>query len=129
MAMPGNPPGTSNDAPMLKIYHNPSCKKSRAGLLHLKESGKPYEVIEYLKNPLTETDMERLLVKLNLRPADILRTKEDYFKQHLKGKKFEGHELVRIILQNPKLLQRPIVEGKYKAVIADPVENMAPLLK
>jgi len=114
---------------MLKIYHNPSCKKSRAGLLYLKESGKPFEVVEYLKTPLTVKDMERLLVKLNLQPADILRKQEDYFKQQLKGKNFEDHELVRIILENPKLLQRPIIEGKYKAVIGDPVENMAPMLK
>jgi arsenate reductase len=113
---------------MLKIYHNPSCRKSRAGLQHLRDSGKPFEIVEYLKNPLSEKDLERILVKLNLHPSEILRKQEDYFRQQLKGKKFEDHELVRIILQNPKLLQRPIVEGKYKAVIGDPVENIAPLL-
>jgi arsenate reductase len=114
---------------MLKIYHNPQCKKSRAGLLFLQESGKSFEVIEYIKNPLTEKEMETVLVKLNKKPADIIRTQEDYFKQNLKGKKFEDHEWVKIILQNPKLLQRPIIESKYKAVIGDPVENIEPLLK
>jgi len=114
---------------MLKIYHNPSCKKSRAGLQYLKESGKPFTVVEYLKKPLTEKEMEKLLVKLNLKPSDVLRKQEDYYKQTVKGKRFEDHELVRIIIQNPKLLQRPIVEGIYKAVVGDPVENIAPLLK
>ena len=114
---------------MLKIYHNPSCKKSRAGLQYLKESGKAYTVVEYLKNPLTDQELEILLVKLNLKPSDILRKQDDYYKQTVKGKRFEDHELVRIIIQNPKLLQRPIVEGIYKAVIGDPVENILPLIK
>jgi arsenate reductase len=114
---------------MLKIYHNPSCKKSRAGLQFLKDSGSQFIVVEYLKNPLTEKELEMLLVKLNFKPADVLRTQEVYYKQSVKGKRFEDHELVKIILQNPKLLKRPIVEGIYKAVVGDPVENIAPLLK
>ena len=114
---------------MLTIYHNPSCKKSRAGLQYLKESGKPHTVVEYLKNPLTGKELEKLLVKLNKKPADVIRTQEDYYKQNLKGKNFEDHELVEIILQNPKLLQRPIVETTYKAVIGDPLENIESLLK
>ena len=113
---------------MLRIYHNPQCKKSRAGLQYLKESGQEVEVVEYLKNPMTEKEIEKLLVKLNLKPADLLRTQEDYYKKNLKGKKFEDHELIKIIIQNPKLMNRPVVEGVYKAVIGDPVENIAPLL-
>jgi len=114
---------------MLKIYHYPSCKKSRAGLEYLKGSGKPFTVVEYFKKPLTEKEIGRLLVKLNLKPAELLRTREDYYRQHLKGRKFEEHEWIRIISQNPRLLRRPIVEGDYKAVVGDPVENIAPLLK
>jgi arsenate reductase (glutaredoxin) len=114
---------------MLKIYHNPSCKKSRAGLQVLKESGRDFTVVEYLKNPLTEPELVKLLVKLNCRPADVLRTQEDYYKQSVRGKRFEDHELIKIIIQNPKLLKRPIVEGIYKAVVGDPVENILPLLK
>jgi arsenate reductase (glutaredoxin) len=114
---------------MLKIYHNPSCKKSRAGLAYLKESGTAFTVVEYLKNPLTEVELEKLLVKLNFKPGEVLRTQEDYYKQSVRGKRFEDHELIKIILQNPKLLKRPIVEGIYKAVVGDPVENIALLLK
>jgi arsenate reductase len=112
----------------LRIYHNPQCKKSRAGLHYLQQSGREFEVVEYIKKPLTEKEVEKLLIKLNLKPADILRKQEDYYKQHLKGKHFEDHELVKIIIQNPKLLQRPIVESIYKAVVGDPVENIATLL-
>jgi arsenate reductase len=114
---------------MLTIYHNPSCKKSRVGLQYLKESGKPFKVVEYLKNPLTEKELEKLLVKLNLKAPEVLRTQEDYYKLHLKGKRFEDHELVRMIIENPKLLQRPVVEGTYRAVIGDPADNIDALLK
>ena len=114
---------------MLRIYHNPQCKKSRAGLKFLQESGKAFEVVEYIKNPMTEKELERLLVKLNKKPLDVLRQQEDYYKKKLKGKNFEEHEWIRIILQNPKLLQRPVVESNYKAVIGDPVENIIPLVK
>jgi arsenate reductase len=113
----------------LTIYHNPACKKSRAGLQFLKDQGAEFTVIEYLKNPLTEKEVEKLLMKLNRKPAELLRTQEDYFKQRLKGKNFEDHELIRIMVQNPKLIQRPIVEGKYKAVVGDPVENIEVIVK
>ncbi len=113
---------------MIKIYHNPQCKKSRAGLEYLKASGKPVEVVEYMKNPLTDKELETLLIKLNKKPREVLRTQEDYYKQNLKGKQFEDHEWIRIITEHPKLLQRPIVETGYRAVIGDPVENINPLL-
>ncbi|MEI6683605.1 MAG: arsenate reductase (glutaredoxin) [Bacteroidota bacterium] len=113
---------------MLRIYHNPSCKKSRAGLQYLQNSGTPFEVVEYLKNPVTEQELEKLLIKLNKKPAEVVRTQEAYYKEKLKGKNFEDHEWIRIILQNPKLLQRPIVEAGYKAVIGDPPESIGILL-
>jgi arsenate reductase len=114
---------------MLKIYHNPACKKSRAGLQFLKDSGIEFTVVEYLKNPLTEAALEKLLVKLNCRPADLLRKQEAYYRQHLKGKAFEDHELVKILIGNPKLMQRPVVESTYRAVVGDPVGNIGLLLK
>ncbi|HNY01179.1 MAG TPA: ArsC/Spx/MgsR family protein [Bacteroidales bacterium] len=114
---------------MLKIYHNPSCKKSRAGLQYLRDSGREFTIVEYLKKPLSSGELEKLLVKLNLKPLQVIRTQEEYFRQHLKGKNFEDHELVSIITGQPRLLQRPIVESDYKAVVGDPVENIQPLIR
>ncbi len=113
----------------VKIYHKPSCRKSRAGLEHLKEKGIPFEIVEYIKTPLSEKELGKLLVKLNRKPADVLRTQEEYYKKNLKGKTFNDHELIRIICENPKLLQRPIVEKEYSAVIGDPVENIDLIIK
>ena len=114
---------------MIKIYHNPQCKKSRAGLQYLKDKQIPFEIMEYLKNPLTEKQLDGLLAKLNKRPSEIVRTQEEYYKKNLKGKEFTDHERTRILLQNPRLIQRPIVEREYKAVIGDPPENIDRLLK
>ena len=114
---------------MIKIYHNPQCKKSRAGLQFLQEKGVKFEIVEYLKQLLTEKEIERILVKLNKKPQEIIRTQEEYFKKSLKGKNFNDGEWIRILVQNPKLIQRPIVEAQYKAVIADPAENIDLLIK
>jgi arsenate reductase (glutaredoxin) len=114
---------------MLRIYHNPQCKKSRAGLQYLQTKNIPFEIVEYLKNPLSEKDLEKLLVKLDKKPEEVFRKQEEYFKKNLRGKNFNAHEWVRILAENPRLLQRPIIEMDFKAVIGDPIENIDLILK
>jgi len=114
---------------MLRIYHNPQCKKSRAGLQYLREKNLKFEIREYLKIPLSEKELEKLLVKLNKKPIEIIRTQEEYYKKNLRGRNFSDHEWIRIITENLKLLQRPVVEADYKAVIGDPLENIDSILK
>jgi arsenate reductase (glutaredoxin) len=113
----------------MKIYHNPRCKKSRAGLEHLKEKGVDHEVIKYMKDdPLSEEKLKELLMKLNEKPQNIIRTQEKVYKDNFKGKNFTEDEWVKILVENPRLIQRPIVEGKYKAVIGNPPQNIDDLL-
>jgi len=114
---------------MIRIYHNPQCRKSRAGVLYLQERGVKFEIVEYLKDNLTEKQLEKLLVKLNRKATDIIRTQEEYYKKNLKGKTFHDHEWVKILVENPRLLQRPVVETQFRAVIGDPVENIDVILK
>lgn len=106
------------------IYHNPRCKKSRAGLVFLEEKGLEFEVKLYLTDPLTEEDLRRILMKLNLPILDLVRKQEEQFKKELKGQNFTKDEWIKILLENPKLIKRPIIETKYKAMIGDPVENI-----
>ena len=96
---------------------------------YLQSKNLEFEIVEYLKKPLTEKELEKLLVKMNKKPVEIIRVQEEYYKKNLKGKNFSDHEWIRIITENPKLLQRPVVEVKYKAVIGDPVENINSILK
>jgi arsenate reductase-like glutaredoxin family protein len=67
-------------------------------------------------------------MKLNKKPVEIIRTQEKVYKEQFKGKKFNDDEWVKILVENPKLIQRPIVETKHKAVVGDPPENIEELL-
>ena len=113
---------------MYKIYHNPRCKKSRAGLQYLQEKGIEPEIFEYLKNPLTEEKLKDLLVRLHKKPIEVIRTQEEVYRKEFKGKNFTDDEWVKIMLENPKIIHRPIVVKGPKAVIGDPAENIDVLL-
>lgn len=113
----------------MKIYHNPRCKKSRAGLQYLEEKGIEPEIVKYLKDqPFTEESLKKILQKLNKSPQEIIRTQEKVYKEQFKGKNFTEAEWIKILVEYPKLIQRPVVEDKYKAVIGDPPENIDSLL-
>ncbi len=109
---------------MFTIYHNPRCKKSRAGLKHLQSKTDDIEVVEYLKNPITEAVLKDLLMKLNKKPQEMIRTQEAVYKQNFKGKNFNDDEWVKIMVENPKLIKRPIVVSGVKAVWGDPPEEI-----
>jgi arsenate reductase (glutaredoxin) len=109
---------------MLTIYHNPRCKKSSESLKYLQEKSIQHIVVKYLESGLTKEILKEILLKIGIKPIYLVRTQEEYFKKELKGKKFTDDEWIKIIIENPKLLQRPIVVGKYKAVIAHPAEKI-----
>ena len=114
---------------MIKIYHNPKCKKSRAGLETLKKFNIEPEIIEYLKIPFSEEQLKLILAKLNLKPVDIIRTQEDIFKKQFKGKNFNEDEWIKILIEYPKLIHRPIIEKKNNAIIGDTVEKVENFIK
>ena len=112
---------------MFTIYHNPRCSKSRAGLAYLESKEVEFQVVDYIRNPLSKKELKELLMKMNLKPIEIIRTQEDLYKSDLKGKKFTDDEWIRILIENPKLMQRPIVAKKHKAVLAQPPEKIGEL--
>jgi arsenate reductase (glutaredoxin) len=114
---------------MIKIFHNPRCRKSREGLAFLKSKTSGFTLVDYLKTGLCCKDLEEILLKSNLDPVDLVRQQEDIFISNLKGKTFTREEWVEIICENPKLLQRPIVVGRYKAVIAVPPEKAEEVMR
>ena len=109
---------------MLRIYHNPRCKKSSAGLQFIKDKTNDIEIVEYLKNPISEGELKELLMKLNKNPLDMIRTQEAIYKSGFKGKNFTDDEWVKIMIENPKLIKRPIVVKNNKAVWGDPAEEL-----
>ena len=108
----------------MKIYHNPRCSKSREALKIIKEKTAKYEIIEYLKKPLTAKELTILLLQLNIEPIQIIRTQEPIWKEKYKQKEMTNDEIINTIIKHPKLIERPIVVHNKKAVIGRPPENI-----
>ena len=112
----------------LIIYHNPRCHRSREGLKYLIDNKIEHRVVNYMKDNLTTKELKDILLKLNKKAFEIVRNQESIYKKELKGRKFEEEEWLKIIISEPRLLIRPIVVAKHKAIIAIPPENIASLL-
>lgn len=107
---------------IMKIYHNPRCAKSRAGLLYLEEKGFDIEVKKYLEDGISEKELREIISKTGKEPFFFVRTQEKDYIENYRGKTFGDDEWIRILVENPKLLQRPIVVNGDKAVLANPPE-------
>ena len=112
---------------LMKIYHNPRCSKSREGLLYLEEKGCEFEVVNYMKDGITAPEIKDFLVKSELKIEAIIRTGEELYKLQYKGKELTEDEWIKILVENPKLLQRPLVIKGSHAVLARPVEEIQKL--
>lgn len=111
------------------IYHNPRCSKSRQALALLEEAGVEAQVVRYLETPPTAEELERLLAKLGLDPVEVMRTKDDLYKElGLQGRVLSREEGIRMLVDHPALLERPIVVRGDKAVVARPPERVSVLL-
>lgn len=109
---------------MFTIYHNPRCSKSRQTLGLLEQNTQDIEVVEYLKQPLTETQIKQLLSLLAISPIEMMRTKEDEFKQQNLADA-DDQTLIQAMVNTPKLIERPIVvKDNNAACIGRPPENV-----
>lgn len=113
---------------MITIYHNNRCGKSRSALCLLEESGKSFTVVEYLKEIPTVDELKKLLKLLQLKPQDIIRTKEPIYVEQFKGKTLSDDEWIQVLHEHPILIERPIVVNGNKAVIARPPEKVREIL-
>ncbi|GAB2896613.1 arsenate reductase (glutaredoxin) [Microbulbifer echini] len=114
---------------MWMIYHNPRCSKSRQTLQLLQDNGVEPEVILYLQTPPTADDLKHILQKLGMPARDLLRTGEEPYKQlNLKDKNLSDAQLIEAMVENPILIQRPIVVKDDRATIGRPPENALELL-
>ena len=113
---------------MLTIYHNPRCRKSRETLELIKNKGLAPKIIEYLNEPPSESEMKDILSKLDIQPEELLRKTESIYKDQFKGKDLSGDEWIKVMIKNPKLIERPIVINKEKAVIGRPPENVLKII-
>ncbi len=113
----------------MKIYHNPRCSKSRQALAILQDSKVEFEVIEYLTNPPTEQELREIIAKLGIAARDLIRQKEEEFKQlGVKQDVLSHDSAITLMANEPKLMERPIVVTDEKAVIGRPPEKVFDLL-
>jgi arsenate reductase len=113
----------------ITIYQKPTCSTCREAVRLLKESGKSFTAINYYEQPFTTGQLKRLLKKAGLSPKDVLRTKEDIYKElGLAKKTLSDDELIELMVQHPDLIQRPIVEAGEQALLARPAESIEKLL-
>ena len=113
----------------VKIYHNPRCSKSRETLALLTQHQIEPEVVEYLKTPPIKTELGQLLKMLGLSARDLLRNGEQEYQTYgLADPKLSEDKILELIVQHPKLLQRPIVVSGNKARIGRPPEIVLEIL-
>jgi len=107
------------------IWHNPRCSKSREALSILEESGCEKEVVEYLKTTPTKDEITTALTMLGMNPRELMRTKEDiYTELNLKGED-DYDALVDAMVENPKLIERPVIFKEGQAIIGRPTSIIA----
>ena len=110
------------------IYHNPRCSKSREALALLVEKGIAPKVVEYLKDVPTRKELELLVMKLGISASELLRKNEALYKEKYKGLDLNEHEWIRVMHENPKLIERPVVVRDHKAVIGRPLDKVRDLI-
>jgi len=108
----------------ITIWHNPRCSKSRDALKFLEDKKLNITVIKYLDVKITKEDITEILQMLGMGARDMMRIKEDIYKElNLKDEKDED-KLIEAMVNNPKLIERPIVIKDGSAVIARPLEKI-----
>lgn len=113
---------------MITIYHNPRCGKSRECLAFLENSNQKFEVIKYLETPLNFNELREIIKKLNIKPIELIRTKEAIWIENYKGKNLSDKEIIQSMVDYPILMERPIAVYGDKAIIARPLEKIKEIL-
>ena len=112
------------------IYHNPRCSKSRATLELLRDRGLEPEIVEYLKNPPDPSTLAGLLDALRMEPRQLLRTGEPEYEQHgLSDAGLSRSALIALMVEHPRLIERPIVVADGRARIGRPPQAVLEILR
>ncbi len=105
---------------MIIIYHNPNCSKSRETLEILETSKEDVQIVKYLDQPLEVEKLSKIIKLLKIRPIELIRQNEALWKENFKDLDFTDEELIQVMCNYPKLIERPIVINGNKAVIGRP---------
>ena len=113
----------------ITVYEKPTCTKCREMDRLLRESGVPFEKVNYYIAPLTKKKLRELLTKMTMPASALLRTSEPIYRELGLGKReFTEDEIISLMIEHPDLIQRPIVERGDRAILGRPTENVKELL-
>ncbi|CAM4100227.1 arsenate reductase (glutaredoxin) [Flavobacterium weaverense] len=110
---------------MIQIYHNARCGKSRNCVALIEESNKQYEIVNYLATPPSFETLTEIIKKLNFKPLQLVRQKEKIWVENFKDKVMNDDEIIQAMIDNPILIERPIVLYNDKAIIGRDLENLS----
>jgi arsenate reductase len=109
---------------MITVWHNPKCSKSREALKLLEEKGGGYDVVKYLDTPPSRGEIVELLKKLGVSARELMRTKEELYRELGLAKVEDEEKLIDALAEHPRLIERPILIEGNRAVIGRPVEKV-----
>ena len=113
----------------MTIWHNPRCSKSREAMTILEENKCEAEIVNYLESKPNRQEIKSVLKMLGLSARELMRTKEDIYKELNLSSEESEEKLIEAMVNHPKLIERPIVIKDGKAVIGRPIENVVNLLE
>ncbi len=113
----------------ITVYEKPTCTTCKNLFKALTEKGIDFEKVDYYIEPFTKIKLKNLLNKMNMKPSELLRKNDKAYKElKLNEKNFSEDEILNLMVENPDLVQRPIVEKGEKAILARPVERVFDIL-
>lgn len=112
------------------IYEKPTCSTCRVVMGELRNKGVEFEAVNYYERAFTRKTLSALLKQMHMKPRELLRTKEQAYKElNLGTKEYTDNEILDLMIENPDLIQRPIVVKGKKVLLVRPVERLKELLK
>ena len=113
----------------ITIYQKPTCTTCRQVYAALRDAGVDFDSVDYYTDPIPKFKLKELLRKRGISARELLRTKEERFKAlRLGERELSDDELVDVMVANPDLIQRPIVEKGTRAILARPAERLREIL-
>jgi len=111
------------------IWHNPKCSKSREALSIIKENNYEHNIVKYLETAPDEAQIKTILRMLGITPRELMRTKEDIYKEMKLKEESSDDALISAMVKNPKLIERPIIIKDGHAIIGRPTQRIAEFLR
>ena len=112
----------------LTIYHNPRCRKSREAIQYMEGRGITLKIVKYLDQLFDVNSLGEVLKKIDMKPSEIVRRNEILWKKEYDGNNLSEDQILKLLVEQPRLIERPIVTLGNKGVLARPIENLIEFL-